>query len=498
MKTAIRPLLIASCVAWADVALSNPYGICAHIDWREWEVRDRELALMKEAGIGYVRTDFAWGGIQFDRESWNYGRLDAMMESAKGAAMPILPILDYHASFATPAHEHLDLWLRYVSNTVSRYQTQIPVWEVWNEQNLDQFWKSPNPTNYLALLTPTYELVKAINPELQVAIGGHAGVPLDFIEELYRLGAKPYFDIMNVHPYSHPAPPEAGLERTMRGLYAVMAKYGDEKKPTWVTETGWPTQPRRLMAPGMLRHAFSQLKKAPDAAWRTLVIHDPSLPVGSGIDLAIVADEIPGSVLAATFDEMLDAFEKNPPNAVILPVTESFPADERLIRYVRDGGVLVATAGASLCDETGMPLGNFALSEVLGVDCDGDIPGPSTLVLDEAHDELAEITGEFPQEYPVARLKNIGPRARVIGRYRLADGSMVPGVVTNVYGAGRSLYFAGRPEQKCHLYHYNEAQINAGHDWKDPRDPAHIRLVAGVVAAHTPQLWPSSFAKSAL
>ncbi|MCL1921467.1 MAG: beta-galactosidase [Kiritimatiellaeota bacterium] len=341
----MRKFVCVLAAALAGVAAADPYGICAHVGGHEFATREKAFALMKEAGIGYVRADFAWDGIQRNAESWNYERLDALMASVEAAQMRILPILDYNASFANPAWRHVDLWLRYVSNTVSRYQARIPVWEVWNEQDINQFWKDPNPTNYLALLKPTYAMVKAVNPRLQVAVGGYAGIPLDYIEELYKLGGKDCFDIMNIHPYSHPTPPEADLEQRVHGLRQVMEKYGDAKKPIWVTELGWPTQKQRLAVPGMLRGAFAQLKKDPAAKWRVLAVCDPHLPAGACVSQGGLEDELQQPVRRVTFDELLAALDADPPDAVVLPVNESFPADERIVRYVRDGGVLVSIGG---------------------------------------------------------------------------------------------------------------------------------------------------------
>ena len=325
---------------------ADPYGFCSHVGGHEWGTRDKTFAVMKEVGITYVRADLAWGGIQGNASSWNYDKFDALMTSAKTANIRLLPILDYNVSFADPAYRHVDLWLRYVSNTVSRYQAQIPVWEVWNEQNLHHFWKDPNPTNYFTLLKPTYELIKAINPKLQVAVGGYAGVPMDYIEQLYQLGGKDFFDIMNIHPYNHPAPPETDLEQRILDLRKLMEKYGDGKKPIWVTELGWPTQKQRFMVPGLLRGAFAQLKKDPAATWRVLAVCDPHLPVGANVSQRGLEDELQQPVKGVDFDELFAALDTDPPDAVVLPVNESFPADERLIRYVRDGGVLVAMGGA--------------------------------------------------------------------------------------------------------------------------------------------------------
>jgi len=332
-------------VALAGGASANPYGICAHVGGDEWGTRDKAFTLMKDVGISYVRADFPWGSIQRNAESWDYARLDALMVSADAAKMRILPILDYNVSFANPAWQHLDQWLRYVNTTVSRYQARIPTWEVWNEQDISQFWKDPNPTNYFALLKPTYEAIKAINPKLQVAVGGYAGVPLGYIEALYKLGGKSCFDIMNIHPYNHPAPPEANLEQRILDLRKLMEKYGDGQKPIWVTELGWPTQKQRFAVPGLLRGAFAQLKSDPGAKWRVLAVRDPNLHVGSCVSMNGLEDELGQAVQGVDFDELFAALDTNPPDAVILPA-ENFPADERLIRYARDGGVLVAFGGA--------------------------------------------------------------------------------------------------------------------------------------------------------
>ncbi len=56
-------------------------------------------------------------------------------------------------------------------------------------------------------------------------------MPLAFIEEVYRLGGKDSFDVMNVHPYSRPRPPEDDLEREITELRTLMARYGDALVP---------------------------------------------------------------------------------------------------------------------------------------------------------------------------------------------------------------------------------------------------------------------------
>jgi len=199
---------------------------------------------MREAGVAWARADFDWGGVEPRDGEWTFGHLDETVEWAGAAGVDILPILDYSAGWASPAHERLDAWTNYVVTVVSRYAGRLKHWEVWNEENLAQFWPSPSPTNYARLLEATYRAVKAVDTNLVVLLGGTAGIPREYLESLYRLGAAGHFDVMNVHPYRWPRRPEDGLFDELTSLRALMAKYGDGGKPVWITEIGWPTHRR--------------------------------------------------------------------------------------------------------------------------------------------------------------------------------------------------------------------------------------------------------------
>ncbi len=340
MKKYMVLFFVVTCQALAV----EPYGVCAHVGGHEWANRDQTFRVMNEAGLGYVRADFAWKLIQKDAQTWDYTRFDAVLASATRATIKVLPILDYSVSFADPAYQHLDLWLAYVSNTVVRYKHVIRTWEVWNEQNLGGFWRNPNPADYLKLLKPTYALIKRIDPSLTVAVGGFAGVPHEFIDGVYKAGGKNYFDIMNVHPYSQPMPPEEELAARISGLREVMKRYGDERKPIWVTEIGWPTQRKQFSVPGMLKAGAALLlnEKPIRKVW---LVDDPSLPRFAVFPKAWAEAEFGTIVDAVTLDEVAAQLETAAPDVLILPLNESFPAHESLYTYARDGGIIVALNG---------------------------------------------------------------------------------------------------------------------------------------------------------
>ncbi len=328
----------------------SPYGICAHITRHgEFQIMEAELKLMQHANIAWVRSDFDWGRIQKDPDSWSYDHLDTVAANAAKANIMVLPILDYNNSFANPAFKHLDLWAAYVKRTVERYHHQMPVWEVWNEQNLKQFWRDPNPADYLPLLQRSYQTIKAVNPKLQVAVGGYAGVPFKYIEDLYKLGGAPWFDIMNIHPYSHPYAPEERLEKQLSELRTIMARYNDEKKPIWITEIGWPTQKHRPAAPGLIKAGLKAAWPERTTPWRMVMIDDPEFSETSAPSDQMLRNELPQGtqLMRLNYDAFAAAIREGKADAVILPFDERFPSEHfnDLLAFVRDGGTLIEFGG---------------------------------------------------------------------------------------------------------------------------------------------------------
>lgn len=217
----------------------SPYGVCSHLTWGEFPARNKTFALCGVAGIGTVRCDFNWESIENPAGTFDFSRTDAIVADAKAAGIDILPILDYgHPAYPKP-HEDPGPWRCFVRAVAGRYAADIPVFEVWNEQNHGG--KKMSPAEYLVVLKSAAEEIRAMSPDARIAIGGFAGVPLDYIEELYALGAARHFDIMNVHAYSVPDAPEGRLDKMLENLRLLMARNGDADKPVWITEIGQPT-----------------------------------------------------------------------------------------------------------------------------------------------------------------------------------------------------------------------------------------------------------------
>ncbi len=348
-------LFFMGAISPADTAEPSPYGICAHVSRSsDHALAAEEFKLMRRAGIRWARTDFDWTSVQKRQGGdWDYSMFDATVDLAEKAGITILPILDYDVPWASPAYQHLDLWLEYVRKTVTRYQDRLRYWEVWNEQDLVGFWKeTPNPANYTTLLKATYQEIKKIDPDLQVLLGGVSGIPYEYIEGIYQAGGANYFDAMAVHPYRYPDTPEAhSLKGDLEKLKALMSQYGDPNKPVWITEIGWPTHqvPASLLT-DVIRCGLKTV--APERTnWTLAVFDDPGYPVQNNFSQTQLESMLPGKGRIVRMDYK-QVGELNPEvhQAFLWPPEEAFAVDlfETIESYVRRGGIIIFTRGVPL------------------------------------------------------------------------------------------------------------------------------------------------------
>lgn len=230
---------------------ANPYASWA------WELRQGVCSMCRSAGVEYVRTDFAWRYCEPSKGNWNWTAYDAAVAAAEAEGVKLLPILCYNSIYSgKQAFQELDNWTNYVRRVVSRYKSHFTAVEVWNEPNLNGSWRSGEPANvswknadvndYITLLKATHQAVKAVDPNIQVVMGGIAGRCDSFFKTLCS-DAKDWFDIVAFHPYNNEHAPDFTKWNTCPGSNGMVDEYlsamSDKgvSKPVWITEIGWPT-----------------------------------------------------------------------------------------------------------------------------------------------------------------------------------------------------------------------------------------------------------------
>jgi hypothetical protein len=115
----------------------------------------------------------------------------------------------------------------------TRYAQYDPIWEIWNEPDLEHYWGAPpSIAAYTTLAIETAKALRAAGAH-DVWSGGTSGVDLDWIAHLIKLRA---FDVLNgcaVHSYTDPC---LAYER-----YNVLAQMVPRNIPVHTTETCVPS-----------------------------------------------------------------------------------------------------------------------------------------------------------------------------------------------------------------------------------------------------------------
>ena len=114
--------------------LQSPYGVCAHITRPGWdyEIRDRELQLLAETGIRWVRSDLDFHRFFTSPTATDPAVFSRVLDSTEGHGEHLLGILTWQGSY--PWDDARYGWR--VAELARTFDRRITHWEVLNEANL--------------------------------------------------------------------------------------------------------------------------------------------------------------------------------------------------------------------------------------------------------------------------------------------------------------------------------------------------------------------------
>ena len=327
----MSPRWLAAAVAALALALpaqAAEVGVVADVTWGQPRADvDREIELLQEAGVRWIRASVNWAGLEPDRkgdvDEWLLAEYDYAIERAHAAGLQVLmPIADgvpYWAS-ADP-EKHVDSggerrWeVTYRPTRASDYGDAVRLvvehfsalgvhaYQLWNEPNHPRFWPSgPSAASYLPLLREGYEAAKEADPGSTVLLGGLSKSDFYYLEDLYRLGGGDYFDAVAVQPYTYGVDPTAAWNGVhawedpdrisvnafpaIREIRASMVAFGDADKDVWLTEFGYSTttRGRRRVGrdPGRLPPQGVPLRRAVPVGEGALLVRGAEQPVLRG------------------------------------------------------------------------------------------------------------------------------------------------------------------------------------------------------------------------
>lgn len=280
----MRPILAFAAVA--SLLACAPSALAAPVPGVNW---DREIARggptnvapqfaeMGRARVGSVRTVFRWAEMQPDRGGTIFfTETDPIVAESVRNGFGTLPIVmttpswaqKYPGRFGSPPADARD-YAQFLRRLVERYgprgsfwleRPELPRrplrhWQIWNEPEIRAYWNEPKFwRGYAKLVRAADRALAAVDPGARLVLAGSVGFSWESLDRLYRQGIKGHFDVAAIHPYTGSVEDVAEIVRRNR---RVLARYGEPRKPVWITELSWPASKSRMKPPSGLRRVVT-------------------------------------------------------------------------------------------------------------------------------------------------------------------------------------------------------------------------------------------------
>ena len=241
-------------------------GACTHM--AQGRDRAQTCAAAVNANVPIVRDEVHWWTVEPVKGQLSFPERARWVESAAEHGIRCLVVLSYGNpiyEFGKPSQadldagaardctipvrdgdpettaddEYFDAYLRYVDFVSRTLASKVAAYEIWNEPDLRYFnTKDATAAEYTELLKAAYSTIKRNDPDVTV-LGGAIALQTDFIDGMMQAGAGAYMDGLSVHYYLGKSAPEKRARTRLDEYRNVLLRYGYDKLPVWVTETGW-------------------------------------------------------------------------------------------------------------------------------------------------------------------------------------------------------------------------------------------------------------------
>lgn len=234
---------------------------------------DTQYALMARNGVESIRTNFLWSQANPAPGVYDWSVTDRAVTSASRFGLRILPIVQFTPGWAASDPDDASIrppadygsFTTFMQAATQRYgptgsfwvehpelkRNPIREWQIWNEPAANYNWKStPWYRTYVKLLRAGHDGVKGVDRSAKIVAAAVVGLdnkrtPWSELEDLYRVGARRYMDVVAVNSFTRALNTEGASAAVTRNLEIyrrvrrVMIRRGDARKPIYNTEVTW-------------------------------------------------------------------------------------------------------------------------------------------------------------------------------------------------------------------------------------------------------------------
>ncbi len=323
-----------------------------------------QLDRIQAAGFTWVRQSFLWEQIEPERGQFDWSAYDALVEAvAQHEGLQLVAVLDGTPRWArhTLAPDHPFAppaspadYATFAGQVAARYGSSITYYQIWDEPNIKTHWGNldPRPALYVAMLQGAYTAIHTVDSDASVLLAALAPTvetgpvnlsDLLFLQAIYDLGGKPYFDAAAGKPYGfNDGPNDRRVDPDVTNfsrlilLREEMVKRGDGEKALWGSNFGWNHLPDGWAGPPSIWGQVSaeQQEQYTRAAYQRATLEWPwigGLILQNWLPDAPADDPIQGFAIAPVIDGWLEHGPLMPKQDALMP--GCYPAQNDYTTY---------------------------------------------------------------------------------------------------------------------------------------------------------------------
>ncbi len=230
----------------------------------------RALRQARNLGATTVRQSFSWATLEPAPGDLRWDTWDHVLPIVAAEGFQVIAVLEDSPRWARPAWDAAnphappadmaDL-AHFAGALAERYSHTVVAYQVWHQPNIAPHWGAGeiDPAGYVRMLRLVSEAIRGADPEAIIIAGGLAPntepggrnmSDVQFLREMYRLGAAPYFDVLGAQPFGFATGPydrrvDPGVLNFSRVilLREEMVRRGQAATPIWGMDGGWAVRP---------------------------------------------------------------------------------------------------------------------------------------------------------------------------------------------------------------------------------------------------------------
>jgi hypothetical protein len=244
---------------FSEARSRRSYGI--NTEFQSEQLSDK----VHDLGVGWARITISWYQVEFQKGAYDWSEPDTAIARAGARGIKILAILYGTPKWANggrspnyPPRNSQD-WRDFVFAVTAHYKDNpsVKAYSLWNEPNVDKFWRGSSFEYIDKILKPGYKGTKSVKPTILIVAPELAHVWVQQPEWWLWVIApftSSYYDVLSLHYY-----PDAWF--SFESYLDDLIKPYRSGKPVWITEIGMECRATRCSDDSQ-SHAYLRFLKA--------------------------------------------------------------------------------------------------------------------------------------------------------------------------------------------------------------------------------------------